>query len=231
MIRKRVGRAIRKQKERSEQLNIQVSEEEKVVEEQELDSPRGGCEEEEEVVEEHPVPKPTTELPPPDCEEKKIIEEDHPLRTPTTEPPLAPPLASPPPLPAPAPAPPKHTSRSSRRPTPLQKHNSGWHRDKNPQAEFPWSYRQVVDEESNWRGTWTLEVREMQAMDWGIERVPKEEEGEEKGKGKGKGRGGKYVRRRTRQFPFGMGQRTLGVAVDVDAEGGQDDLMVWLGKK
>ncbi|KXH46861.1 hypothetical protein CNYM01_00707 [Colletotrichum nymphaeae SA-01] len=39
--------------------------------------------------------------------------------------------------------------------------------------EFPWRFEQAVDHEENWRGTWVLEVKDMRAMDWGTELVPK----------------------------------------------------------
>lgn len=90
----------------------------------------------------------------------------------------------------------------------------------NRAAEFPWCFVQVVHEESNWRGTWTLQVKDMIAMEWETERVPN-----------ASGCGAKYQRKRTKQFPFppqGTQQDGhLGVLLD----GGQDDLMeVWLGR-
>jgi len=48
----------------------------------------------------------------------------------------------------------------------------GWHFDRT--AEFPWCLQQVVQEESNWCGTWIPEVKDMQGMDWGTVRVPKD---------------------------------------------------------
>ena len=90
----------------------------------------------------------------------------------------------------------------------------GWqHR---PFGEFPWRFEQTVREESNWRGTWVLEVKDMLAMEWEIVRVPKENS-----------RGGKYQRKPTCHLPFlseGPSPALL------PSEGGQDDLMVWLGK-
>ncbi|KAK0757663.1 hypothetical protein N5P37_009677 [Trichoderma harzianum] len=80
----------------------------------------------------------------------------------------------------------------------------------NTNGEFLWRYEQVVDEESNWRGTWVLEVNDLNAMKWGIEEVPTMI-GNRKGK--------KYVRKPTRQLPFPVGQeREL-----LPSEGGQDD--------
>jgi len=85
-------------------------------------------------------------------------------------------------------------------------------------AEFPWRLEQVVSEESNWRGTWVLEVKDLGAMDWATARVPKEG-----------GRGGKYERQPTKQLPFTPEMRQ-GKAPGL-TEGGQDDLMVMLGRK
>jgi len=59
----------------------------------------------------------------------------------------------------------------------------------------------------------------MLAMDWGIEMVPKEN-----------GRGGRYQREPTKQLPFPPGGRQGSAEVVVQAGGGQDDLMVWLGR-
>ncbi|KAL0775968.1 hypothetical protein CaCOL14_007255 [Colletotrichum acutatum] len=59
------------------------------------------------------------------------------------------------------------------------------------EAEFLWRLEQVVDQEENWRGTCMPEVKDMRAMDWGTELVPK---------GDGKGRGGRYQRQLTRHF-------------------------------
>ncbi|KAK0664510.1 hypothetical protein QBC41DRAFT_349920 [Cercophora samala] len=86
-------------------------------------------------------------------------------------------------------------------------------------ADFPWSIEEIVQEESNWRGTWILEVKDMQAMDWQTVRVPKES-----------GRGGKYQRRPTKHLPFTPDERQQGDSI-VLSDGGQDDLMVWLGKR
>lgn len=85
-----------------------------------------------------------------------------------------------------------------------------------PNAEFPWRLEQVVEREENWRGTWVLEVKDMRAMDWGTPCVPKAD-----------GRGGKYQRQPTRHLLF---------SVDGDGHrealpGGQDDLMVQLGRR
>ncbi|KAL6794391.1 hypothetical protein J3E68DRAFT_406674 [Trichoderma sp. SZMC 28012] len=95
-------------------------------------------------------------------------------------------------------------------------------------AEFPWRHEQVVDEESNWRGTWVLEVKDLRAMNWGIEEVFTMI-GNRKGK--------KFVRKPTRQLPFPIGrERELlpsegGQNNDLlSYDGGQDDMMVWLGK-
>ncbi|KAL6837002.1 hypothetical protein V8C40DRAFT_228917 [Trichoderma camerunense] len=80
----------------------------------------------------------------------------------------------------------------------------------NTNGEFLWRYEQVVDEESNWRGTWVLEVNDLNAMNWGIEEVFTVVEGRRKRK---------YVRKPTRQLPFPIGQeREL-----LPSEGGQDD--------
>jgi hypothetical protein len=90
----------------------------------------------------------------------------------------------------------------------------GWERRHG--VEFPYRLQQRVYEESNWKGTWVLEVKDMTAMDWGIERAPKEN-----------GRGYKYVRKPTKQLPFGS-------LNDANAfpqlEGGQDDLLAWAGR-
>lgn len=69
-----------------------------------------------------------------------------------------------------------------------------------------------MEEESNWRGTWVLEVKDMTAMEWGMVKVPKEG-----------GRGGKWVHGPTRQLPFGEGGKKM-------VEGRQDDLIVMLGR-
>jgi hypothetical protein len=83
-------------------------------------------------------------------------------------------------------------------------------------AEFPWRLEQVVEEEENWRGTWVLEVKDLQAMDWGTVQA-----------GKQNGHGGKYSRQPTRQLPFPVdGSPYLSTL-----NGGQDDLMVQLGKR
>ncbi|KAK4456827.1 hypothetical protein QBC42DRAFT_157953, partial [Cladorrhinum samala] len=92
-------------------------------------------------------------------------------------------------------------------------------------AEFPWRLEQVIQEDSqdpkNWRAMWILEVKDMQAMDWGTMRVPK---------GDGRG-GGKYQRKSTKQLPFTPEmQAEPGGDLVFPVEGGQDDLMVWLGK-
>ncbi|KAF4926179.1 hypothetical protein CGCVW01_v003169 [Colletotrichum viniferum] len=87
-----------------------------------------------------------------------------------------------------------------------------------PNYVFPWRLAQVVDEEENWRGTWVLDVKDLQAMEWGTTRVPK---------AGGNGRGGRYERQPTRHMPFpvdGAGHRETLV-------GGQDDLMVMLGRR
>ncbi|KAL7791727.1 hypothetical protein V8C43DRAFT_283793 [Trichoderma afarasin] len=96
------------------------------------------------------------------------------------------------------------------------------------EAEFPWRHEQVVDGESNWRGTWVLEVKDLRAMNWGVEEVPKMI-GNRKGK--------KFMRKPTRQLPFPVGrERELlpsegGQNNDLlSSDGGQDDLMVWLGQ-
>ena len=71
----------------------------------------------------------------------------------------------------------------------------------NPSAEYPWSLLQPIDGESNWRGTWWLQVKDLRAMEWDKSKP-------------------------TRQLPFGPrgkdGRETV--------EGGQDDLMEWLGR-
>jgi hypothetical protein len=91
--------------------------------------------------------------------------------------------------------------------------SEGW--QYNPNADFPWRLEQVVDEEENWRGTWVLDVKDMNAMDWGIDRVAKKD-----------GRGGRYQWQPSRQLPFPVDVPDHGDKLD----GGQDDLMVWLGK-
>ncbi|KAK1624367.1 hypothetical protein BDP81DRAFT_108619 [Colletotrichum phormii] len=91
----------------------------------------------------------------------------------------------------------------------------GWHHRRN--AEFPWRLVQVVDREENWRGTWVLDVKDMGAMNWGSTLVPKTD---------GKGRGGRYQRQPTRHFPFPPD----GDRYRESLTGGQDDMMVYLGK-
>ena len=59
----------------------------------------------------------------------------------------------------------------------------------------------------------------MQAMDWGIVQGPKES-----------GRGIKYQRRPTKQLPFTVTPEMQQGDPMVLLDGGQDDLMVWLGK-
>ncbi|KAK3361878.1 hypothetical protein B0T24DRAFT_690389 [Lasiosphaeria ovina] len=86
-------------------------------------------------------------------------------------------------------------------------------------AEYPWRLERVVDAESNWRGTWVLEAKDMQAMVWETIRVPKERPG--------RGRGGNCQRTPTRQLLF-MPERLQGGDL---GGGGQDDMMVWLGKR
>ncbi|KAL7906215.1 hypothetical protein GGI35DRAFT_119357 [Trichoderma velutinum] len=111
------------------------------------------------------------------------------------------------------------------------KHNMG--------AEFPWRYEQLVDGESNWRGTWVLEVKDLRAMKWGTEIVPTRV---------GNRKGRKIVRKPTRQLPFPIGQERSLLPSEggqessllqsegghesspLTLEGDQDDLMVWLGK-
>ena len=88
----------------------------------------------------------------------------------------------------------------------------------NRMAEFPWCLEQIVQEESNWRGTWILEVKDMQGMNWETERVPKES-----------GRGGTYQRMPTKHLPF-TPERQQDDSIVLSC-GGQDDLMVWLGKR
>jgi hypothetical protein len=101
---------------------------------------------------------------------------------------------------------------------------SGWQFKRG--AEFPWRLEQPVHQDSNWRGTWTLEVKDMQAMVWESERVLNES-----------GRP-KYQRTPTWQLPFVFEPSpSVGPLSDrfrffpaAPAAGGQDDLMVWLGK-
>ncbi|KAK6226764.1 hypothetical protein QIS74_00319 [Colletotrichum tabaci] len=91
----------------------------------------------------------------------------------------------------------------------------GW--EYRPNAEFPWRFKQVVEREENWRGTWVLEVKDLQAMDWGTTRVSKADSDR---------RVGRYQRQPTRHLPFpvdGDGYRETLI-------GGQDDLMVQLGR-
>ncbi|KAF3060422.1 hypothetical protein CFAM422_011188 [Trichoderma lentiforme] len=80
----------------------------------------------------------------------------------------------------------------------------------NTMGEFLWRYEQVVDGESNWRGTWVLEVNDLNAMNWGIEEVCTMIGGR---------KGKKYVRKPTRQLPFPAGEERL----YLPTEGGQDD--------
>lgn len=58
----------------------------------------------------------------------------------------------------------------------------------------------------------------MQDMDWGTVRMPKDG-----------GSGGKYQRKLTKHLPF-LPDRQQGGGLVILSEGGQDDLMVWLGK-
>ncbi|KAK2017189.1 hypothetical protein LZ32DRAFT_600801 [Colletotrichum eremochloae] len=92
----------------------------------------------------------------------------------------------------------------------------GW--EYRPNAEFPWRLEQVVEKEENWRGTWVLEVKDLQAMDWGTTRVPKAD---------GNRRGGRYQRHPTRHLPF----PDDGDRYRETLPGGQDDLMMQLGKR
>jgi len=112
----------------------------------------------------------------------------------------------------------ENTTREPTKPPPpsSRPRREGWRF--NRAAEFPWRLEQVVSEESNWRGTWVLEVKDLVAMDWATVRVPKEG-----------GRGGKYERQPTKQLPFTPEMRqgkTPG-----STAGGQDELMVMLGRK
>lgn len=94
------------------------------------------------------------------------------------------------------------------------KHQSnGWEFDQD--AEFPWKLEQVVEETENYRTTWVLEVKDMMAMDWQTKRVANEI-----------GRGFHYQLKATRQWPFSPdGNLEWGML-----GGGQDDLMVQLGR-
>lgn len=85
-------------------------------------------------------------------------------------------------------------------------------------AEFPWRFQQIVHEESNWRGTWILEAKDMQGISWGTELVPDEN-----------GPGFEYQRKPTKQLPFTPEMQEGKKSALID--GGQDDLMVWLGKR
>ncbi|KAJ0149975.1 hypothetical protein CTA2_504 [Colletotrichum tanaceti] len=91
----------------------------------------------------------------------------------------------------------------------------GW--NYRPDTEFPWRLEQVVEEEENWRGTWVLEVKDLQAMDWGTACVSK-----------ANGTGGQYQRQPTRHLPFVPDRDGYRETL---AAGGQDDLMVQLGKR
>ncbi|KAL6801105.1 hypothetical protein GGI42DRAFT_325671 [Trichoderma sp. SZMC 28013] len=81
--------------------------------------------------------------------------------------------------------------------------------------EFPWVLCQTVCEESNWKGSWVLQVKDMKAMDWGVEVLPLQLK-----------KGEKFVCKPTRQLPFPFGEESS----VLPSEGGQDDMMVWLGK-
>ncbi|EQB56854.1 hypothetical protein CGLO_03102 [Colletotrichum gloeosporioides Cg-14] len=87
-----------------------------------------------------------------------------------------------------------------------------------PNYEFPWRLAQVVEEEDNWRGTWVLDVKDLRAMDWGTTLVPKAD---------GNRRGGRYERQPTRHMPFSVD----GDGYRETLTGGQDDLMVMLGRR
>ena len=50
--------------------------------------------------------------------------------------------------------------------------HGGWQRSRT--NEFPWRFEHVVKEESNWRGTWVLEVKDLLAMNWRSERCSQE---------------------------------------------------------
>ncbi|KAM6485013.1 hypothetical protein HDV62DRAFT_277418 [Trichoderma sp. SZMC 28011] len=81
--------------------------------------------------------------------------------------------------------------------------------------EFPWVLCQPVCEESNWKGSWVLQVKDMKAMNWGVDIIPCHLK-----------KGEKFVWRPTRQLPFPFGEESS----VLPSEGGQDDMMVWLGK-
>ena len=83
-------------------------------------------------------------------------------------------------------------------------------------GEFSWRCEQTVREESNWRGTWVLEVKDLQAMELETVRVPKENS-----------RGFRYQRKPTCHLSFLFEGSSPAL---LPSEGGQDDLMAWLGK-
>ncbi|KAK3387400.1 hypothetical protein B0H63DRAFT_448246 [Podospora didyma] len=87
-------------------------------------------------------------------------------------------------------------------------------------AEYPWRLGQIVEEHTNWRGTWTLEVKNMLAMDWenGVLRELKDHK-----------HGLKHKRMPTRHLPFVSQGNKPGETLTHMA-GGLDDLMTWLGK-
>ncbi|GKT46075.1 uncharacterized protein ColSpa_06256 [Colletotrichum spaethianum] len=87
-----------------------------------------------------------------------------------------------------------------------------------PNAEVPWRLEQVVEKEENWRGTWVLEVKDLRMMDWGTTRVPKADRNR---------RGGRYHRQPTRHLLFPAD----GDEYRETLTGGQDDLLVQLGKR
>ncbi|KAK0617128.1 hypothetical protein B0T14DRAFT_259038 [Immersiella caudata] len=64
------------------------------------------------------------------------------------------------------------TKPTTQRHPPRKQGRNGW--KVRTGGEFPHVLEQRVYEETNWRGTWVLEVKDMGAVDWGIEQVSKE---------------------------------------------------------
>ncbi|KAK4222387.1 hypothetical protein QBC38DRAFT_490015 [Podospora fimiseda] len=91
----------------------------------------------------------------------------------------------------------------------------GWNR----MAEFPWTLNQVLQETDNWRVTWVLQVKDMLAMNWGTEFVRSEDNKRRR----------KIQRKPTQHLPF-TPERQPDDDWPIVPDGGQDDLMVWLGK-
>ena len=99
--------------------------------------------------------------------------------------------------------------------TAQEKPHRGW--KYRPDAEFPWRFAQVVQEEEKWRGTWVPELKNQHAMNWESSMMCNED-----------GKVSEYTRRPTRQLPFPVD----GSSPDLSwLGGGQDNLLVYCGKQ